>query len=544
MAEPEILVVGAGPTGLALACELFRAGVPCRVVEEATARSGRSKGIAIWPRTCEILHDLGVADEAMARGLALAKGTLWSRGEPLTTFDLTEVGSRFRCGLVLPQYETEALLERRLVELGGKVERGVRCTALDLPPGGLPQVTLQSSDGVERIEAGWVVGCDGPGSFVRQAAGIAADGELERYGWILADVRMETSLPPEGVNWFLHGGAVLHALPMPGGQWRLTATVGQERPDPADWPLERLGALVAERSPVPMRLTELAWASGFRVRQGLARRFRQGRVVLAGDAAHVHSPAGAQGVNAGLQDAANLGWKLALVRSGQAPESLLDSYDAERRPAAATTVLLTGRATKGATLAGSAARAGRDLLWSTAGRRGVVQRVVPPAVAGVLQSYPAGLVPASGASLAVRRARAVVATVRGRPATGSRLPDVPLANGDQLWDLLPATGSAVLAWAGRGRLWDDVDGFTALHRAVPPGVPVFVVDSPGLPADRMPDEPGWRVLPDLGGRVRRALRARADTAVVVRPDRYLGARDRASGPGRIREFFRIVGSAV
>ncbi|MFL6122356.1 FAD-dependent monooxygenase [Actinophytocola sp.] len=545
--NPRIVIVGAGPTGLALACELLRAGVACRVVDAATSRSTRSKGIAVWPRTLEILRDLGVADAAGERGLALRRGTLWSAGAPLTTFDLTGLRSTFGWGLVLPQPHTEELLEQRLDALGGKVERGVRATGLDTS-GERPLLTLTSPAGPEQVEADWVVGCDGPGSLIRTAAGISMSGEPERYGWLLADVRMDTPLPPDGVSWFLHAGAVLHALPMPDDQWRLTMTVGEERPDPEDWPTDRVQAVLDERAPMPMRLTEILWANGFRVRQGIAGQFRRGRVLVAGDAAHVHSPAGAQGVNAGLQDTANLGWKLALVSTGRAEESLLDSYDAERRPAAALTVRFANRLTKGATLPSAAARWGRDRIWSTAGRHGVIQRVVPPAIAGVAQNYPAGLTPVPAPVRMARQVRSVAAMVAGRPVAGSRLPNVELTGpgGERawLWDLLPSDGSAVLAWAGRGYAWDDVDGFTALRRTVPDAVPVLVFDSPGVPADRIPPLPEWRVVADHGGRVRRLLRAGADTALVVRPDRYLGTRGRSSTPHAIRSYFHTVGGLI
>lgn len=547
-AGPRVLVVGAGPTGLALACELHRANVPCRVIDSLVERSTRSKGIAIWPRSLEILHDLGVADEAVERGLAVRGGSLWSQGRPLTSFDLAGLGSRYGWGLVLPQYETEELLERRLVELGGKVEKGVRLVRTSTSPSGLPVVTLESADGQETAEVDWLVGCDGPASPVRSGLDIPMSGALEKYGWLLADVRMRTELPRNWINWFLHANAVLHVLPMPADQWRLTMTVGSQRPDPTEWPMQRVQDLVTERSPVPIALASIEWLSGFRVRQGIARSFRSGRVLLAGDAAHVHSPAGAQGVNAALQDATNLGWKLATVCRGEAPESLLDSYDAERRPAASLTVLMANRMTKGATLGSRFARGTRDLLWSNAGRLGVVQRALPPVVSGVRQGHPAGLVPASGVRLAARRARGLLASVTGRPVTGSRLPDVLLdASGPtpstRLWDLWPSGDAAVLAWAGRGRRWDEVDGFTALSRAVPPGVPVIVFDSPGVPADAVPDSPDWRVVPDYAGRVRRALRAGTDTAVVVRPDRYLGGTGRASTPTAVRAYFTTVGGA-
>jgi 2-polyprenyl-6-methoxyphenol hydroxylase-like FAD-dependent oxidoreductase len=545
---PRVLVVGAGPTGLALACELHRANVPCRVIDAAIEHGTRSKGIAIWPRSLEILRDLGIADEAAERGLPVRGGSLWSQGRRLTSFDLAGLDSRYGWGLVLPQPETEELLERRLVELGGKVEKGVRLVQARTSSSGLPTVTLESADGHETTEVDWLVGCDGPASQVRADAGIAMPGKLEQYGWLLADVRLHTELPRNWINWFLHANAVLHVLPMPGDQWRLTMTVGAQRPDPAEWPMARVQQLVAARSPVPITLTSLEWLSGFRVRQGIAARFRSGRVLLAGDAAHVHSPAGAQGVNAALQDAVNLGWKLAKVCRGEAPDVLLDSYDAERRPAASLTVLMADRMTKGATLGSRFARSTRDRLWSNAGRRGVVQRALPPLVSGVRQGHPAGLVPASAPRLVARHARGLLATVVGRPYVGARLPD-PLLDGSgpdaprRLWDLWPAGTPAVLAWAGRDKRWDEVDGFTALHRAVPRDVPVIVFESPGVPADAIPDAPAWRVVPDYAGVVRRSLHAGPDTAVVVRPDRYLGGIGRASTPAAIRAYFQTVGGA-
>ncbi|MFI6162349.1 FAD-dependent monooxygenase [Micromonospora haikouensis] len=478
--DNSVLVVGAGPTGLALACELRRRGVPCAVVEARVRRGDRSKAIAIWPRVLEILADLGAADEAVDRGIRLAGATAWSHGRPTLSFGLHDLPSRFPFGLVLPQYETEEILERRLAAFGGEVERGVACVAVRADPLGVT-VVLRHSGGTEERRVGWVVGCDGSDSVVRAAAGIAMRQRLEPEGWIGADVRLSTALEPTRVNYFLSAGEVLHVVPLRAGggtpTWRITMNVGKTRPDPADWPLERLAAEAARRAAVPVRVHGTEWVTGFRVRQGLATRFRLGRVLVAGDAAHVHSPAGAQGINSGLQDAANLGWKLARVCRGSSSAELLTSYELERRPAAAAVVAATDRATRAGTLRSPVAVGARDGLWRAAMRLGVVDRYAAPAMAGLTQRYRKSAVSPGRRPL-----------LPFAPGPGGRLPNVTVGDA-RLWDLLP-------------------DGFCVL--LVGPAGPAPHGLAPVLPVLRLPQP-----------EVAQALRVRRPTAVVVRPDRYV-----------------------
>jgi 3-(3-hydroxy-phenyl)propionate hydroxylase len=533
--EGTVLIVGAGPTGLALGCDLMRRGVACRIVELSAARGSRSKALAIWPRTLEILEDLGVVGAALDRGLRLSQGTIWSGGRRVAGFDLRGVLSRYRHALVLPQYETEAILEGRLEQLGGHVERGVEC--LGVHSGAVTLAELRTSQGLEHARADWVVGCDGPGSVVRRSAGIAMPQRLEREGWLLADVIVETALEPSGVHYFLSRRGVLHMVPIPGrpGQqpWRITLNVGPARPDEREWPAERIASVVAHRAAVPVRVVSAEWVSGFRVRQGLAREFRRAGVLLAGDAAHVHSPAGGQGINVGLQDAGNLGWKLARVCAGQASGRLLDSYTAERRPAAKAVVRATDRATRIGTMTNGVGVGVRDRLWSFADHHGVIDRRVVPALAGLGQRYPDVFRDGSRAGEVGRRAAATA----GRPGkallgAGSRLPNVQLGLG-WLWDEIPQEQSSVLVFAAVGQPAVDL-----LARLVPAGTPVLLI-SPGT--GRSP--PGWRVLADHDDQARQALRVAPGTITVIRPDRYIAACCQAVKLRPIRDYFQAVGGA-
>jgi 2-polyprenyl-6-methoxyphenol hydroxylase-like FAD-dependent oxidoreductase len=517
MRDP-ILIVGAGPTGLALACDLYRRGVPCRVVEAARERGTRSKAIAIWPRVLEILDDLGVAQSAVQRGVQLHGSTVWSGGRPALSFRLDALPSRFPFGLVLPQYETEALLERRLGELGGKVERGVRCIGVRQGARAAEAVVrLAHASGIEEAAAAWVVGCDGAASAVRESVGIRMRQRLEPEGWIAADVRLATPLEPTGVNYFLGGGQVLHVVPLldrgaDGMLWRITMNVGRVRPDPAEWPLDRLAEQAARRAAVALRVTAAEWVTGFRVKQGLAARFRDGRVLIAGDAAHVHSPAGAQGINAGLQDAANLGWKLARVALGQAGESLLSSYDTERRPAARAMVRSTDRATRAGTLRPAPAVAARDALWQFAQRRNLIERRVVPALAGLSARQP------RSALVAAPRLRRPGAAL----VAGQRLPNVVVGE-HTLWDLLAPLDYTILLL---GRQAPDAGEATLL----PAGIRIV--------ADRGVDN-GNGSGTHVEDRLAAALGVRGAALLVVRPDRYIALRGPAN---RLERAARVIPS--
>ncbi|MEU6063173.1 FAD-dependent monooxygenase [Streptomyces sp. NPDC047082] len=336
----DVLIVGAGPTGLALGIDLARRGVDALVVERGEGLAPGSRGKGLQPRTLEIFEDLGVLDEFLAVGGAYPVGMIWQdgtqRGEH-RMFDPAEdgeEGSRFTAPWMVPQWRTQEILFARLTELGGAVAFGREVVALEQDGTG---VTAHFATG-PAVRARYAVAADGGRSDVRRALGIGMTGEtVDPDPILVADVRI-TGLSRD--HWHVfpprsEGSGFVAICPLAGTEdFQLVA----QFPDGTDLDLslEGIRKVVAERTHLaPEDVTEVRWSSDFRPRAALADRFRAGRVFLAGDAAHVHSPAGGQGLNTSVQDAYNLGWKLGAVLGSGAPESLLDAYEEERRPIAA-----------------------------------------------------------------------------------------------------------------------------------------------------------------------------------------------------------------
>ena len=337
----DVLVVGAGPTGLTLACDLRRRGVDCRIIDRAATPHTRSRGKGLQPRSLEVFDDLGIADAALAAGRTHHHVRLYSGGRLALDLDLParppQPGVPFPNLVVLPQWQTEEVLRTRLSELGGAIEYGREVADLDQDADGVTVTVVEHGTGArEEIRAAFVVGCDGGSSTVRTLTGIPLRGESHDEHFVLGDVRIE-GLPADGTSyaWFDHDG-YLAADPLDGsGTWQVQASV---RPDASGHletaSLELFQRLFADRGFGHVRLSDATWLSDFSPRVAIVDRYRVGRVLLAGDAAHVHSPAGGQGMNTGIQDAYNLGWKLDAVLRGRAGTPLLDTYEEERLPVA------------------------------------------------------------------------------------------------------------------------------------------------------------------------------------------------------------------
>ncbi|MFD0550837.1 FAD-dependent oxidoreductase [Streptomyces rectiviolaceus] len=357
----DVLIVGAGPTGLALACDLARRGVPALVVERADALFPGSRGKGIQPRTQEVFDDLGVIEAAEAAGGPYPVGMVWQNGERQGAHRMFEEkeptrDSPYDRPLMLPQWRTQEILHARLRELGGAdVEFGAALTGLAQDEEG---VTARLADG-RTVRAAYAVAADGGRSTVRAALGIGMTGEtVDPHPVLVADVRIPAL---DRDNWHMFppaadGGGFLAICPLSGTpDFQLTAQF-TDGTDP-DTSLEGVRKVVAARTHLTAdEVTEVRWASDFRPRAALADRFREGRVFLAGDAAHVHSPAGGQGLNTSVQDAYNLGWKLGAVLRGGAPAALLDTYEAERLPNAARMLGLSTRIHRGEERRGAATR--------------------------------------------------------------------------------------------------------------------------------------------------------------------------------------------
>jgi len=360
-----VLIVGAGPVGLTLAGELARYGVKVRIIDKAAARSDKSKALVLWSRTLELLQRDADAGVFVAAGMKARGANIISGDRLIGHVGFGGVDSPFPFALMLPQSETERLLEAYLTAQGVTVEREVELIALDDPPDKVI-ATVRHQDGVEeRVETPWLIGCDGAHSAVRHILRLPFDGETLLSDWILADIHLSgLTLPPDELGLYWHAEGVLALFPIAPGHYRIIANVGDgEGASPADPSLADVQAVVDRRGPGGLDLSVPVWLSAFRINERKVADYRVGRVFLAGDAAHIHSPAGGQGMNTGMQDAFNLAWKLALVCRDACPaEPLLASYSAEREVVGAKVLADAGRLTAMALLKNPTAQAARDLV--------------------------------------------------------------------------------------------------------------------------------------------------------------------------------------
>ncbi|MEU8762497.1 FAD-dependent monooxygenase [Streptomyces sp. NPDC048659] len=373
--ETDVVIAGAGPTGLVLAVDLARQGVRALLLEKADRLFPGSRGKGIQPRSLEVLDDLGALPGILAAGAPYPLMRAWEGAERQGEWDMmarSEPTERvpYANTLLVPQSRTQEVLYGRLRELGGEVAFGTALTAF-----------RQDEDGVEaelstggRVRARYLVAADGGRSTVRRALGIGMTGEtVDPRPMLVADLRLAPGTLADRDHWHVWpkapGGAVA-LCPLPGGeQFQLTAAFEDEEDTVGTGP-EAVRALLADRTPLRAAdVLEVLWASGFRARAAMADRFRDGRVFLAGDAAHVHSPAGGQGLNTGIQDAYNLGWKLGRVLRRGAPAALLDSYEAERLPVAAGVLGISTRLHRAGSGGGAGTRRGAEVQQLALGYR-------------------------------------------------------------------------------------------------------------------------------------------------------------------------------
>ena len=360
-----VLIIGAGPVGLTLASELTRYGVSVRIVDKAMARTDKSKAMVIWSRTLELLDRGGAGGSApfvdagfKVDGVAFVAGL-----KAVGRVAMDAIPSPHAYALTIPQSDTERLLEERLAAQGVTVERGVEATALAFAADATNAVLRHADGRKEAVRADWLVGCDGAHSAVRHALDLPFSGETLMSDWFLADVHMSGYPRPDtdaSIHW--HKDGVLIIFPFKGKRYRIIGDLPHtDAKVPSAPTLDEVQAIVDRRGPADTKLFDPIWLSGFRINGRKVAQYRHGRAFIAGDAAHVHSPAGGQGMNTGMQDAFNLAWKLAMVVRGDAAESLLDSYSPERSAVGDDVLKDAGRLTAVATLANPVAQSLRNI---------------------------------------------------------------------------------------------------------------------------------------------------------------------------------------
>lgn len=338
-----VAVVGAGPTGVMLAIELARRGVEVRIFDRQAAPPCETRAIGIHARTLELFDQLGIVEEFLDRGHQVTGLEFHTRSRRPVVARFDRIDSPYPFLLTISQEMTQSILDRHLEQLGVRVGRGTSVLDLDQHADGA-ELRIIDGRGERTLRADWVVGCDGAHSLVRRRLGVAFDGEDYAQDWLMAEVMTDSPLRHDHFHVFAHTAAPLPMFPLPEERWRIfvpevprPASTGSRQPPTID----EIDRLVKQRGPAGLRLTDPTLLATFRAYRRRATAMRHGRVFVAGDAAHIHSPAGGQGMNTGFQDAVNLAWKLALVTADRAPSTLLDTYEAERAPIADSVLAFT-----------------------------------------------------------------------------------------------------------------------------------------------------------------------------------------------------------
>jgi 2-polyprenyl-6-methoxyphenol hydroxylase-like FAD-dependent oxidoreductase len=531
-----VLVVGAGPTGLTMANELARHGAAVRIIDREPAPPITSRALVVMPRSLEVFDDMGVVDEALAAGTPVKALTITFKNKKVR-MDVAGLltgpqnYTAYPALRTLSQHDTERILAEALAKRGVEIERGRALTDLT-QDGETVTVSLRGADGsIETARCRWVIGCDGAHSAVRKAAGIPFAGSTYQDEFIMADAELDWQLPHGELYGFPSPAGVFAAFSMPGeNRYRIFGNVlpGQEGPSAeySEPTHEEFQAMLDERVPFGAKVVKEYWVTRYRVHSRSVPRYRDGHVFLVGDAAHVHSPAGAQGMNTGIQDAYNLAWKLALIERGIADESLLDSYHGERHPVGVQLLKTTDRLFSVIAGHNPLSRIARGRIAPQLATRVLTRPSVRRWFVGRLAQlrirYPDSPLNAEDGS-----------GWRGAPAPGDRAREADVLIGGRpgrLHDVLRGTHHTVMLFTGLDehalpavqlcRLAERIEGsYRGLARARV------------ISAERFADHP--LALGDPNRSAHRQYGLEAAGAYVVRPDAHIGYRGRPVDADRL-----------
>ena len=557
---PDVLVVGAGPTGLTMACELARHGVSLRIIDQADAPSDQSRAPAVHSRTLEALETMGIADELVAKGVQVHGVNIYANRQRIVHLSMDELDTRYPYVLSVPQSETERTLGRLLSRLGGKVERPLQLTGFTQEEDGVTATLRHPDARQEEVRARWLVGCDGAHSMVRKGLGLPFEGSRYDEAFMLADVRLEWGLPDDEAHAFLTPDGVVAAIPLPGGRHRLILDVPGEgaEEDQAGVSLEQFRAVLDSRGLAAVRVSDPTWIATFRIHRRLVLSFRVGRVFLAGDAAHIHSPVGGQGMNLGIQDAVNLAWKLALVTRGAGRPVLLDSYQAERHPIAAATVSGTDLATRVVTLRNPIAQALRNQLAGFLSSLEVVQHRLTRAVSGLVLNYRRSPIVAeyrAGLLSILTMDAASAETPRlsdwrdfgAAPSAGDHAPDgrVSLRGSDarvRLFELLRTPRHTLVLFDGRAATTAGYRNLAEIGQRVRNRYGSLIAVHILLPSAARPEALHWdgSTLLDPEGDLHHRYGAASESLYLIRPDGYVAYRSQPADADRLFAYLTSI----
>lgn len=517
----DVLIVGAGPTGLTLACELRRFDIPCRIIDKRSVHVDRSRAADVQSRSLEVFDGLGILPKILEEGRRLTAMSIYDSPRKLARLSLSANDAPYPFTVALPQSRTEELLEEKLEQLGGQVERGTRLDRLTSHADCVDIELTLGNNKTERSRIAWVVGCDGVSSAVRQHAGIDFDIKGRAQSFAAADATLDWHLPTDEISLFISSEGFLLLLPLP-GELRMRVLADTSVPGRRPQDLDGLSALASLHAGSPVHLHSPKFVSTYHVQRRLASRFQHNRVLLAGDAAHSFNPVGGHGMNQGIQDAHNLGWKLAMVVLDESPEELVATYAGERRNAARDFVRELDFEARLRLSRMDTAPDDHERLMDFAVGAPPLRRSVLDAALQQQQIYSIGPF--------VSEHLASGFDVSGGLSAGSPLPAVSDSE-PNLSRIRNATRPSVLLFTGTGRVPPSVTGLADdLDHRFGALVDVYVVTQNG---DVGRDE---KTLHDTNGSMHTRFGALLPCAYVLRPDNYVAYRCCPLMPKQLRSF--------
>jgi 2-polyprenyl-6-methoxyphenol hydroxylase-like FAD-dependent oxidoreductase len=439
MKSPDVLISGAGPTGLMLACLLANQGISFRIFDLAEGRAKESRALGVWPKSMELFQSIGLIDKVLEQGRPVHGASAYLNGRRLADISFSGIGrddTPYPYIFILAQSASEGLLEAALNDGGGKVEWRATLSGFEVD-GGNVKARLKHADGSEEaVTARYLVGCDGASSEVRKLLKLDFKGGTYDAEFMLADAKVAWDLPQDRVQLFLSNRSIGMFFPMKGGEVSRVITLNEDK-RPEDKPsglqplkLEDIQKNFRDAVKHDLRIENPTWLSRYRVHHRSVERMQVGPVFLAGDAAHIHSPAGGQGMNTGLQDAGNLAWKLAAVIKGQAPEELLETYNAERWPVGQKILNFSDRIFSVAISFGSVMSALRNVMFLLVGKVVLTSNFGRRRLFNFASQLNIHYHPNTAVTSALNSKRGDNGVIAGR-----RAPDAPLKDGETLLDL-------------------------------------------------------------------------------------------------------------